>query len=159
MSEEGLRVRDDLTSFYSFLDEILVVCPRCCRGARTFRWPPSSRDLFAPRRLTCSCGYSSDWSERSIAWNWHVPTDGYFRLSLWLQIPVRGRILWALNGRHLGAMERIVHATLRERARNTPRGYRGTMLTTLPSWMKEARSRQSVLRAVSLLRCKLSTLT
>ena len=151
------RFADDRSSVYKFIDEILVVCPRCGACARSARLSAEPRDWFAPRRLTCRCGYSNHWAGRGIAWDWwRSPTDGYFRCPLWLQVRIRGRLLWAFNAHHLDALEQIVRAKLRERAVEAPFGYRGTLLTTLPAWIKAADSREPVLRAISKMRATIT---
>lgn len=76
------------------------------------------------------------------------PVDPFFGLPLWLQTPCCGQTLWALNVEHLDVLEGYVAARLREKKPNT--AY--TMLEILPRWMKTARHRDEVLRAITRLR-------
>lgn len=74
--------------------------------------------------------------------------DPFFALPLWLQTPCCGHTLWALNLEHLDVLEAYIRAQLREKNPNS--AY--TMLEVLPRWMKSAKHRDEVLRAISRLR-------
>lgn len=76
-----------------------------------------------------------------------LPCDPHFGMSLALVAPTRAGVLWAYNARHLQALQGYVAATLRER-----RGLFGrSMVARLPAWMKLARHRPLMLRALQRL--------
>lgn len=70
------------------------------------------------------------------------------RLRLYLVAKVAGEELWVDNLAHLEALEEYLGALVRERA---PQGGL-TMMARLPAWMKSARSRPKILRALGQLR-------
>ncbi|RLK59440.1 TFIIB-type zinc ribbon-containing protein [Actinokineospora cianjurensis] len=149
------RFEDPLIRLYALADEgILVVCPRCRGRAVVVPWPDRGGDVFeSPRRLACAgCGHVAtvvpEWSE------WGGATDPYFGLPLWLRARCcGGRTVWAFNESHVDLLERFVGARVRER-RASP----GTMslVARLPRWMKTAKNRDEVLRAIGALRASLT---
>ncbi|WP_267113994.1 hypothetical protein [Xanthomonas sacchari] len=75
------------------------------------------------------------------------PSDPHFGMPLALVAPTRAGLLWAYNPRHLQELQDYVAATLRER-----RGLFGrSMVARLPAWMKLARHRPLMLRALQRL--------
>ncbi|MEM9863811.1 MAG: hypothetical protein AAF938_19585 [Myxococcota bacterium] len=159
MKTQVIRFRDAKESHYEFMDEVLVECPRCKRCAVNRQLDPDERPgWFAPRRLTCThCGYSKGWHKRSIQrHSTHSPIDDYFELPLWLQETCGGRALWAYNERHLNVIRSYVAADLRERIPDQETGWSNRALTSrLPRWMKEARRRDDILRALDRMAARL----
>ncbi|MFS4103251.1 hypothetical protein [Streptomyces sp. PD-S100-1] len=76
-------------------------------------------------------------------------TDPYFGLPLWLQAETRHGWLWAYNLEHLDLIRRFDRAALRERASWYDTGQRMTLVARLPAWVKRAKNRHEILRAVS----------
>jgi hypothetical protein len=75
-----------------------------------------------------------------------------FEARLWLEIECcGGKRLWALNATHLDYLAAYVAETQRERAFPSPSGAR-QLASKLPKWMKLARNRDEVLRAIDSLR-------
>lgn len=157
----GDRFRDDpLLWVERFADKVLVRCPVCGECAivldpvGTSEYQASQGDTrLAARRLRCLvCGLSKDGfpSERVLG----VPFDPYFRLPVWLQTDCRGKVLWAYNANHLNLLESYVAARLRER-RASPGSM--TMVARLPAWLKSAKHRDEILRAIRRLRSSLPT--
>ena len=153
MSENKERFTDKGELIYELGDEFLVVCPKCSGKAKVLKVETISEKinnkLFAPRRLIClSCVYQKDWNggQVSIGGNF----DWYFRFPLWLQISCCGETLWAYNLKHLEILESYVAAKLRER---TKKG-RNSFLSKLPNWIKSAKNRREVLKAISKLKEK-----
>ena len=107
--------------------------------------------MFGPRRFLCAaCVSAASWSPKGQTPHWGAPVDPFFRLPLWLQTQCcGGRTLWAFNETHLALLEDYVAARLRERgqARN-----RMTLVARLPRWLKSAKNRDEVLRAITRLR-------
>ncbi|MEV6497576.1 hypothetical protein [Streptomyces prunicolor] len=160
MSSAPVRFRDPRSTEYDFLDSMLVRCPRCERIAHVVRppgpRPEPGRALFAPRHLVCrSCGQSRTWAERSICFprgSVGLAWDPYFRLPLWLQTRTRHGGLWAYGLPHLDLIRRFVAADLRERAPWYDTGQKMTLVARLPAWIKSAKNRDEILRAVDRLR-------
>lgn len=71
--------------------------------------------------------------------------------ALWLQTACAGNILWACNEHHLSAIRTYVTAELRERMPNVNR----SMVSSLPTWVKLAKNRTKVLRAIGRLEKRL----
>ena len=78
--------------------------------------------------------------------------DAYFGLPLWLHIEVGDRTLWANNLRHLQFIKAFVQAPIRERHDKPGQGWRNqSVISRLPEWIKLAKNRQRVLKAIALL--------
>jgi hypothetical protein len=153
-SSENERFLDEGKLIHEFSDEFLVVCPKCAEMAKIISMNSASNKLnyqiFAPRKLIClSCVYQNTWNGNKIFAGSNV--DWYFRLPLWLQISCCNEILWAYNLQHLETIEQYVCAKLRER----PKNGRNSFLSKLPTWMKLAKNRVEILKAISKLRTKL----
>lgn len=149
------RFSDNGELIYEFGDEFLVVCPRCAGKARVFTVEIDSEKLneklFAPRKLVCfSCVYRDEWKGGQIGIGGGF--DWYFRLPLWLEISCCGETLWAYNEKHLEFIEDYVGAKLRERKPFVNK----SMASRLPSWIKQAKNRDEILRAIGKLREKLN---
>ncbi|ONF71350.1 hypothetical protein [Amycolatopsis keratiniphila] len=75
----------------------------------------------------------------------------YRGLELWLQAPCKGEILWAYREAHLDYLERYVASGLREQAPNR----NSSLASRLPAWIKSAKNRDDVVRALSRMRASL----
>ncbi|HEY0458416.1 MAG TPA: hypothetical protein VGC97_04640 [Pyrinomonadaceae bacterium] len=161
--DKNERFLDTGTRIYDFYEEFPVVCPKCARLAKVviddaeFARLPTRKLLkfrnqfFAPRRLIClNCPHRDTWKGSRILTGANV--DWYFRLHLWLEISCCGTTLWAYNQKHLEMLESYVSAKLRER---TVKG-RSSVLSKLPKWIKSAKNRDEILRAIAKLRGKLN---
>ncbi|MCD9186351.1 MAG: hypothetical protein LUM44_07945 [Pyrinomonadaceae bacterium] len=149
------RFSDNGELVYEFGDEFLVVCPRCAGKARVFAVETESEklseQLFAPRKLVClSCVYRHEWNGGQIGIGGGF--DWYFRLPLWLEISCCGKMLWAYNEKHLGFIEDYVGAKLRERKPFVNK----SLASRLPGWIKQAKNRDEILKAIGKLREKLN---
>ena len=148
-----VRFRDPGGRVSRYLGRVLVRCPACDRCALVVRPEVAGNRYVGNPKLTCvHCGLAR---ERRT---WHqvigAPVDPFFRLPLWLQTPCCGETMWAYNAEHLGVLEGYVGAGLRERpAASQPY----TMLEILPRWMKLAKHRDEVLRAISRLKQSLAS--
>ena len=160
--DKNERFLDTGTKIYDFYEEFLVVCPKCAKRAKVvideaeFARLPARKLLkyrnrfFAPRRLFClSCPHRDAWHGTQIVTGGNV--DWYFRLPLWLEISCGGETLWAYNEKHLAMLESYVAAKLRER---TVKG-RNSFFSKLPKWVKAAKNREKILKAIAVLKKKL----
>jgi len=160
---ESVRFRDHDRPLAAFSDLIYVVCPGC--GGRAVVVPrPGLPELryysqvqFRPRRLACPhCALVRDWTAQRrnntlVGVAIGGPSDPFFGLPLWLQVPCRGQLLWAYNQRHIDTLQRYVAAKLREHPVDPDFG----MLGRLPAWMKAARNRFAMLRGLRQLSTRL----
>ncbi|MEV8550830.1 hypothetical protein AB0L04_13500 [Streptomyces glaucescens] len=157
------RFRDPRSTKCDFLGLIMVRCPGCGKAARVVPAPEEyeagNRCVFRPRRLVCrGCGLSRVCNGRSLSFSSgraHPVTDPYFGLPLWLQLETRHGRLWAYNLEHLDLIHRFVRATLRERAPWYDIGRKMTLVARLPAWIKHAKNRDEILRAISRLHASL----
>ncbi len=136
-------------------DPVLVVCPKCgSRAAVTLK--------EATVTVTCGrCGYANATdpaNSRRFDWHGVSPTDGYFGLPLWLQVPCCGESLWAFNRAHIELLASFVGAELRQRqpASGEHGGWRNSSIESrLPRWIKSRKNRDEILKAISFLRARL----
>jgi hypothetical protein len=73
--------------------------------------------------------------------------DNCFGLPLWLQTPCAGHTLRAFDARHLAYLKAFLQAELRER-RGTANA---SVISRLPTWIKDAKHRDAALHAVQRL--------
>lgn len=149
------RFSDNGELVYEFGDEFLVVCPRCAGKARVFVVEIDSEKLneklFAERKLVCfSCVYRDEWKGGQIGVGGSF--DWYFRLPLWLAVSCCGETLWAYNEKHLEFIEDYVGAKLRERKPFVNK----SMASRLPNWIKSAKNRDEILKAIKKLKSKMA---
>ena len=149
------RFRDTQETLYDFTDEYLVTCPQCGGCARVSPLVTPAIDYRDPRRVIClSCSYTKDWYGETITIG--SAADAYFGLPLWLQTEVGDRTLWAHNLRHLQFIKLFVRATIRERSEHSGQGWRNqSVISRLPEWIKLAKNRKRVLKAIELLEDRL----
>lgn len=145
------RFFDKGFSLDAFRDEFLVICPKCKGMAKVIPLEIKSNklnsQLFAPRKLVClNCVFRDTWNAHQIITGSNV--DWYFRLPLWLQISCCNELLWAYNFKHLEIIEQYVSAKLRERNKKG----RNSFLSKLPKWLKSAKNREEILKAIGKLR-------
>ncbi|KOG42349.1 hypothetical protein ADK74_16690 [Streptomyces decoyicus] len=161
------RFRDPQRSKYSFLDAVLVQCPKCAKVAHVVPAPRAAGSgpptMFDQRSLVCrSCGLSRQ-SRRdnsgvllTFSWGSGPIADPYFQLPLWLQTETRHGRIWAYNPEHLEMIRQFVQAPLRERAPWYESGKKMTFIARLPGWMKRAKNRTEALRAIDRIRTSLA---
>jgi len=148
------RFTDDKLTLADFLDEILVVCPRCAERASVKPEPGGNGTMFAPRRLICgSCGLTRRVKKGTVTLGARgIPRDAYFGEPLWLRASWGRKTLWAYNARHLAYIEAFVRAGLRAHSRTNPACSNCSLISRLPRWMKEAANRKQILGMVAKLR-------
>jgi len=151
----------------SFGYEFLVSCPNCNRKAKVISLGEHSPYITGRtiRFLCLHCGMNKEISPKNNGFNQSViyygnkwnegyiniggAFDWYFGYPLYLQIPCCGHTLWAYNLEHLEYLKDYVEAELRE---NGP--YYLSVESRLPLWIKAAKNRDAVLKAISKLEQK-----
>ncbi|MFA6957000.1 MAG: hypothetical protein WC538_14120 [Thermoanaerobaculia bacterium] len=151
------RFVDEKLTLTEFLDEVLVVCPRCGACAPVRPEPGGDGAMFAPRRLVCvSCGLTRRIKAKTVTLGARgTPRDPWFGEPLWLRASWGRKTLWAYNARHLAYLEAFVRAGLRAHSRTNPRCSNCSLISRLPAWMKEAGNRGRILAMIAKLRATL----
>lgn len=165
------KFKDNIEHLYQFHDEFLVECPKCKSLAKVLPENAETdfhiQQIFYSRKLVCAkCGLNKIWKSNGISSIQMSPRekqipqesliiggnfDWYFQEPLWLQIECCGETLWAYNRKHLEFIENYVSATLRERIPNVNQ----SLASRLPKWMKQAKNREAILKAIEKLKKKL----
>lgn len=112
-----------------------------------------------PSYINITCKYCKTINKVNENWESYIEKyhdsgiiDPAFGLPLWYQNTVKGDILWAYNLRHITEIKNYVRATLRER---TTDRFKMTMVEKLPDFIKLAKNRKDVLKAIdSMLKTK-----
>lgn len=161
MSPAPVRFYDACHSAHEFTSSVLVRCPRCERIAHFERRPCTTPDAEGRRypqlRLVCrSCGLSRVSAGPSRT-SWQGGGHCFARPPLWLRTETRHGEIWAYNLEHLDLLRRFVAADLRERAPWYEHGRKMTYVARLPAWIKSAKNRDEVLRAIDRLRASVVT--
>ncbi|WP_394538121.1 hypothetical protein PRJ39_19735 [Lysobacter enzymogenes] len=113
------------------------------------------KPAHTPQRLSVRCRVCARDSEvevQTTPHRGHEPRDPHLGLPLRLLEPTRHGLLWAYNAQHLDELRRYVAATQRERLRSAGNA---SMISRLPAWMKLARHRTAMLKALDRLDARL----
>ncbi len=135
-------------------DPTLVVCPKCQSRAAVTLYSDGDKNEV---RLSCpSCGYNlaKIAEERTFYWGAENPTDSYFGADLLLQTDCAGHSLWAFNKRHLEYLEDFVSAKNIQRNPNNETWRNSSLASCLPKWLKSAKNREQILKAIEILKDK-----
>lgn len=129
-----------------FLDEFLVVCPRCEKPALVRKSPAIQFSCTA-----CGLGEEYDARKYKFTTRWWTSIDPYFGHNLWLQADCCSQTLWAYNRRHLAFLQAYIAQKLRDVG---PPGRRN-LGNKLPNWMLLAKNRDEVLKQIERLLAKM----
>ena len=88
---------------------------------------------------------NENWESYISKYNDSGIVDPAFGLPFWYQDSVKGNIIWAYNIKHLTEIKNYVRATLRERVTDK---FKMTMVEKLPDFIKLAKNRKEVLKAI-----------
>jgi hypothetical protein len=110
---------------------------------------PNNKEKVAELKYSCpNCHvpevYKPDNVPYRLKYSSQRLTDPVFGLPLWFQENVKGDTLWASNKEHLLEIRSYVTARLRERQTTS----RTTMVEKLPQFIKAAKNRETVLKAI-----------
>jgi hypothetical protein len=139
-----------------FFSDVLVRCATCAGCAHLLRLPSPLGRVTGSRFVCGRCAATRDWllvRDRVIPVTAVGPDLHGFGLSVWLQVPCCGQVLWAYNTAHLAFLERYIGARVRSQ-RSVPRNCsgNGTRESRLPRWMLAAKHRGRVVRGLRSLR-------
>lgn len=131
-------------------DPTLIHCPKCRLKAAVTLYNEEAR-LSCP---SCSYNQAKLTEQRTFFWGAENPTDSYFGADLWLQTDCAGESLWAFNKRHLEYLEDFVSAKHRQRNPDNETWMNSSLASRLPKWIKLAKNRTQILKAIGDLRAK-----
>lgn len=92
-----------------------------------------------------------NWDETYLKYHEEGIVDPAFGLPLWYVDEVKGAVIWAYNKAHLEEIEAYVSSKLRERSTD---GFKMTMVEKLPNFIKIAKNREEVLKALDRMKNK-----
>ena len=145
--------KDNGTRIHDFIDKVLVQCPSCSSKAIVTK---RNVDIIIESRFTCTnCGMNK--TEENKEYCITIENDGVFGYPVWLQTDCCGETLYALNYEHLEFLEEYVTAKIRERRieKKEEFYYRNrTLESRLPQWIKSAKNRKLILKAIENLKKK-----
>jgi hypothetical protein len=137
-------------------EAIIVYCPKCAAiGYETLKNDndtDSCKHQFSctqcPQKLNQQTSSIIIKPMPSLISNRSAATSPYFGLSLYLKTATRFGTLWAYNYPHLFALKQFISANLRERLCDAGNA---AWTSRLPTWMKQARHRKELLKAIARL--------
>ncbi|MDH4127215.1 MAG: hypothetical protein OEV44_00565 [Spirochaetota bacterium] len=158
------RFNTNETYIWTFGDNFLVKCPKCCKLAYVITTDKESSPKI---RFSClNCGYTKDWKQKNPVITSYpnvdffkegqiligTAVDWYFHFPLWLQTACCGKNLWAYNSEHLSWLKSYVSAKLREHSPHKNYGWSNQSLASrLPNWIKQNNHREAILTAIEKL--------
>lgn len=135
----------------------LIVKRNCDNCGKTIEiLVPNQKERANTITAPCpNCGVTRTFEPRNEAYHLAYPEQGkandpIFSLPLWFQTEVKGNLFWAFNREHLQEIKNYVGAKLRERQTLT----HTTMVEKLPTFIKEAKNRSQILKAIERLEQK-----
>ena len=113
---------------------------------------PGNKKKIETLNLPCPhCGTVRTYQPRndaySLAYAGNLTSDPVFNLPLWFQCDIKGQVFWAFNRQHLLEIRNYVASKLRERQTAT----HTTMVERLPQFLKAAKNRIAILKALDKL--------
>ncbi len=129
-------------------------CPDC--GKNISAEQDNLKSPVKEMAIACpNCGFRAEYSTNVTS---YIPAkqlnglkgDLIFNYPLWLQTDVKGNLFWAYNREHLEEIRAYVEADLRERQSL----YLMTMVARLPQFIKDAKNREDIMKAIKILREK-----
>lgn len=127
-----------------------VSCGYCGSRLDCSRIVNKPQDKIKVKCETCNQAQEYDVRFSFTYSNNKQATDPYFGLQLWLQISVDDNILWSYNFEHLKYLKDYVSAKLREASS----GGKYSLAWKLPNFIKAAKNRTKILKAISRLENK-----
>ena len=120
---------------------------------------PNQKEKVSELAVPCPhCGITRTYRPKHEEYKISYPTKGQavdpiFNLPLWFQAGVRGDLFWAYNRAHLLEIKNYVSSKLRERQTTT----HTTMVERLPNFIKDAKNRLAIVKAIEKLERKRSS--
>lgn len=126
------------------------VCDNCGKPFESI--VPNNKHKVNRLIVPCpNCGVVRTYKPRNdayrTAYNNSKVGDPIFNLPLWYQTSIKGEAFWAYNREHLNEIRNYVSAKLRERQTTT----HTTMVEKLPNFIKSAKNRKAILKAIDKL--------
>ncbi|WP_036025969.1 hypothetical protein [Leptospira noguchii] len=109
-----------------------------------------------PKTAKCKCPVCNYEMEEKLQWQKsYLVTQGidpYFGLPLWLKFQIGNHHIWAYNENHINDLINYIESDLRERIVYPTKW---SMVARLPKWIKEAKNRKVIIKALKELNKKL----
>ncbi|EMN00982.1 hypothetical protein [Leptospira noguchii] len=109
-----------------------------------------------PKTAKCKCPVCNYEMEEKLQWQKsYLVTQGidpYFGLPLWLKFQIGNHHIWAYNENHINDLIDYIESDLRERIVYPTKW---SMVARLPKWIKEAKNRKVIIKALKELNKKL----
>lgn len=141
------RFQDENLTLPDFYKEVWVVCPTCAEKAiATVDFELKSARLFCVK-----CGFNKGKSiEISENATLKMAAHHYFEAQLWLILPFKNEVFWALNEKHLLYLENYISAKIREHKDRK----HFTLLEKLPKFYHDSKNREGLLKLIDKLKNK-----
>ena len=142
------RFQDENLTLSDFYKEVWVVCPSCAEKAIA----AVNFDLKSARLFCVKCGLNKKTSilvKENVTLQ--MAAHQYFSAELWLKLPFKNEIFWALNDKHLHYLENYIAAKLREHKDRT----HFTLLERLPKFYHDSKNREGLLKLIVKLKSEL----
>ena len=133
------RFRDNGERLSSFGNYRIVECPNCTKPI----------DFHPPRLVCIHCGYNKEFNNQDILYQ--IFPESSIEIKDYLRASCCKNNFWAQNLEHLIFLEEYVKAKLRERKPN----HNKSVISRLPSWMKDAKNKDEILNTIKRLKTKL----
>ena len=144
-----IEKRDELVRYSAIVKR---ACDNCGNPIDTII--PNNKEKVEELTIPCShCGQVRTYKPRNDAYKLAYKgseigiCDPIFRLPLWFQTDIKGETFWAYNREHLNEIRSYVSSKLRERQSTT----RTTMVERLPNFIKIAKNRNTIVKAIDKL--------
>ncbi|MGN7783867.1 hypothetical protein ACTJIJ_05050 [Niabella sp. 22666] len=113
---------------------------------------PNNKEKVKLLKVSCPhCGQVRTYKPINQEYRLYYKNEGVgdpvFNLPLWFQADIKGNVFWAYNRDHLNEIRNYVAAKLRERQTAT----HTTMVEKLPNFIKVAKNRAIIIRAIDRL--------
>ena len=130
-----MKFEDQGERFSDFCEYRIVECPKCSRPIN-----------LHSTKLSCThCGFNKNFE---VDGTWFKYDPLIIPIKDYLEIDCCGNLLWAVNLDHLDFIEKYVAAKLRIRQPNINR----SLASRLPSWMKQKKNREEILKGIGKLK-------
>ncbi len=144
-----------------YLREVICVCPKCGGPARitadskyALPWDPYDVKFICLKCAHRATWPSKRWQSDFVNFNPSNGYEPYFGCQLYFQEKVGQEILMVFSRTHAEELAEYIEAE----DRPSPGNSKWAMVNRLPKWVKLAKNRTSVLRALSRIQAKMEGL-
>ena len=125
-------------SLAEYADIVFVECPKCQSCAKILIEDINQKyPIWSSRKLVCTNCCHQEFTPA----NQHTYRSGFdmfFKYPLWFKTSCSKGLFWALNAKHLQAIEDYITSDIRKRIPNKNE----SLVSRLPKWIKEKKIRR-----------------